>query len=280
MVTQELIDWYERKTAFLIEKYGPGPRVHYHTGLVDPREATAREPMALRRQLFLSQERMLDVAAKAWDAAANLRGDLVDVGCGLGGSCLYFAERFGARVTGITPIPGHVGWVNRFAHEAGLDQRVRAELGDAHAIPGHDRFDAAYAFGAVNYFDRPLWFERLLELLRPGAHVCIEDTLFIDRAMAVPFNEYWLSNMGTRDDYISAARASGFELVRLDDVTGEATGFWRLSLAYSRMLLETSALTDEEIRERQRSIEWQTRFHDAYANGGVENLLLMFRKQG
>ena len=32
---QQLVAFYERKTQAFLARYGPGPRVHYHTGLVD-----------------------------------------------------------------------------------------------------------------------------------------------------------------------------------------------------------------------------------------------------
>src|SRR4051794_37622914 len=97
-----VVEWYERKTEFWLEKYGPGPRIHYHTGLVDPAEPASDDTKALRKQLFASQEAMLRRACDVWEADRTMRGDLVDVGCGLGGSSIFFAQEFGARVTALT----------------------------------------------------------------------------------------------------------------------------------------------------------------------------------
>jgi tocopherol O-methyltransferase len=245
---------------------------------VDPREDACATPQEIGAQLVAAQERMLERACDSWEAARTLQGELMDVGCGLGGSCLYFAERYGARVTGLTPIPGHVPWIQRFAIDAGVEKLVSVELGDAHTVPGKHRFDAAFSFGASNYFDRSVWFRRLASLLRPGGHVCIEDTFLVDERMAAPFNAYWISNIGRREEYIDAARAAGFELVRLEDVTQEAAGFWRLSIAHSRRLLDTGRLEQESQRARHRSIEWQRQFYQAYLAHDVENLLVSFRK--
>jgi tocopherol O-methyltransferase len=246
---------------------------------VDPAEDARSTPEAVGAQLVAAQERMLDRACDAWDAARTLRGELLDVGCGLGGSCLYFAQRFGARVTGLTPIPGHVPWIRHFAAQSGLSGLVSVELGDAHTVPGENCFDAAFSLGASNYFDRLVWFRRLAGLLRAGGRVCIEDTLLLDERMAAPFNAYWISNIGRREEYLDAAAAAGFELVRIDDVTAEAAGFWRLSVAHSRLLLEGRRLAEEDQRARRRSIEWQDRFHEAYVAREVENLLLCFKKR-
>jgi tocopherol O-methyltransferase len=275
MLTPELVAWYEEKTSFLLEKYGPGPRVHYHTGLVPPEEPAATDLAGMSRQLVASQERMLDHAASLWDARTHLSGEVADIGCGLGGSAIYFAERWGARVTGLTPVPGHLPLIARFAAEAGVSDRIAVEQGDAHTMPGEARFDAAYAFGAANYFDRARWFRRLRTLLRPGGRVFIEDTLWTRPELAAPFNAYWLSNMGNPDEYVASARAAGFALVRLDDVTRDAAGFWRVSLAYSKALLERD-LSPAEQASRRRSVAWTSRFYEGHLDGGYRNLLFHF----
>lgn len=67
--------------------------------------------------------------------------------------------------------------------------------------------------------------------------------------------------------------------MRIDDVTEEAAGFWRLSGHYSELLLRERSLPSKEIRARNSSVEWQRRFYSAYLNRQVENLLLRFRKR-
>lgn len=273
-LTPAIVDWYERKTQFLIDKYGPGPRIHYHTGLVPTGEPTAQGKEAISRQLIASQERMLATASEVWDAARHLRGEVVDVGCGLGGSALWFAEH-GARVTGLTPVPGHVPVVERLAFEAGLADRVRVELGDAHTMPGIARFDAAYSFSASCYFDRARWFRHLRGLLRPGGRVFIEDSVYTRPGLDAPFDAYWLTHLGTEAEYVSAAHDAGFALVRLEDVSREAAGFWRVSLAHSHALLN-EATAPEDIASRHRSIEWTTRLHEGYLDGGYKTVLFHF----
>jgi tocopherol O-methyltransferase len=261
-------DWYDRKTDFVLQKYGPGPRVHYHTGLAPADVVPAGDEDGLRRQLWRSQEDMLSRAVRAWDAA-NLGGQVLDVGCGLGGTSLFLAMELGSSMTALSPVARHLEWVSRFALQAGVRVRVQPLLGDAHELSGPPRFDAALSFGATPYFDREGYFESLARAVRPGGWVFIEDT-FIGRAeLAAPFNDYWTANLGWLHEYVAAAALHGFDLFRLEDVSREAAGFWKLSVAYSHVLEG----------ERQESIAWHSHMFAAYLDGGLRDLLLGFRKR-
>ena len=269
-----IVDWYDQKTDFLLEKYGPGPRVHYHTGWAPADITPAPTRSGLREQLVHSQEQMLWQAAHAWDARNRLCGDVLDVGCGLGGTALFFAAEFGATVTALSPVPRHLALVSEFARQAGVADRVSTSLGDAHEIDGPARYDAVVSFGATTYFDRAVYFDRLARAVRPGGCVFIEDTFLGRDELAAPFHDYWTSNIGWQDEYERAARTAGFETLEARDVSAQAAGFWRLSVEYTRHL------TREKSRPAQRSsIEWQSAIYDAYLDGGLRNLFLSFRRR-
>ena len=68
---------------------------------------------------------MLRHAAEVWDASEFLSGEILDVGCGLGGGSIFWAAGFGAQVTAVTCVPSHADHVARFAAEAGLSGRSR-----------------------------------------------------------------------------------------------------------------------------------------------------------
>jgi len=267
--TEAIVEWYNRKTEFLLEKYGPGPRVHYHTGWAAPDIVPAADRSHLRRQLWRSQEDMVWQAARAWGAEKNLTGHLLDVGCGLGGASIFFALEFGSHVTALSPVARHLEWVARFAQQAGVRERVQPLLGDAHALEGPARFDAAFSFDATTYFDRESYFASLARVVHGGGWVFIEDTFLGRPELAAPFNEYWTTNIGWAHDYVAAAVQHGFDLFRLEDISLHSAGFWKLSIAYTRLLAEA----------RPASIRWQSAIHAAYLDGGLRNLLLSFRKR-
>src|SRR5579859_3681089 len=112
---ENLVAYYEGKTRDISERYGPGPRVHYHTGLIDEPPPPGASAEVLRQRLVDAQERMLRYAAGVWHAPSNLCGDVLDVGCGLGGGAIFWAQEFGATVTAVTIAPSHLELVAKFA---------------------------------------------------------------------------------------------------------------------------------------------------------------------
>ena len=61
-----------------------GPRVHYHTGLVEKPPPQNALGHVLRRQLVDAQERILSNAAELWDASSTLCGDVLMSAADLG----------------------------------------------------------------------------------------------------------------------------------------------------------------------------------------------------
>jgi tocopherol O-methyltransferase len=56
---------------------------------------------------------------------------MVDVGCGIGGSSRYIAKRFGSSGKGITLSPVQAARANALTAEAGLADRVSFQVADA-----------------------------------------------------------------------------------------------------------------------------------------------------
>src|ERR1700737_2498022 len=84
-----------------------------HFGYWD--DATHSHAEALNRLNAVLAERA-GVAAGAY---------VLDAGCGVGGSAIWLAKTFGARVTGITPVRSQVERARRFADEQRVIDLVR-----------------------------------------------------------------------------------------------------------------------------------------------------------
>jgi len=270
---QRVADLYEAKTVAILQRYGPGPRVHYHTGFVDD-PMPCGNATALRGQLVQSQERMLDYATDAWRLRSITFADVLDVGCGLGGGAIYWAQQFGARVTAITIAPSHLGLIARFAHLAGVESCVVPLLCDAREVPGQKCFDAAIAIESSCLFPRHAWFQRLARVLRPAGRVFIFDC-FIERSeYEAPFNHHWCAQIGNLDEYLTAARDAGFKLNTIEDTSLRTARFWTTSHALIRAEASESGVDPYQVPNLDESLRTHALMQRGLLDGGLRQLML------
>ncbi|SOJ52755.1 Demethylrebeccamycin-D-glucose O-methyltransferase [Mycobacterium simulans] len=273
-------EYYNKKTASVLKKYGPGPLVHFHTGLFSQSLPLVPEPNAMRARLVASQELLLDRAAEAWNADRNFRGEVLDVGCGLGGGSIYWASRYGANVTGVTIAEAHLPLVSEFAEMAGVSERVRVLLVDACEVPTDRTYDTAVALESSCHFSRTKWFARLAKLLRPGGQVCIEDIFWRRPGGTRVWDNYFRTRSGSMAEYLDAAGAAGFRLADRVDLSAQAPEFWLQSIGWIDATLDTGGLDREELQRLQISRRTHKQVYREWLAGGCERLLLRFERIG
>ena len=279
----EVTGYYEEKTERILRRYGPGPRVHYHSGLVDAVPPPGGPEEQVRAQVHAAQESLLAELARAVGRFPD-GGDVLDVGCGLGGGALYWAMEHHARVTAVTNVPSHVELARSFAEAAGVGSRVRPLMCDALAVPGRACFDAVVAVESACYLPRTDWFRRVRALLKPRGVVAIADCFLGRTELAGPFDRYWRTCIGTLDEYLSAAHDAGLELEVRDDVSSRVVGFWSLTLEL--MAHERAAASGPHppralsVAGRGESSREHLRLQQALMDGGLEYGLLVLRRAG
>lgn len=269
--------YYDAKTASILRKYGPGPRVHFHIGCFRGRPDTGVGVDELRHRIRRAQQETVERAAEAWDAPRELAGRLLDAGCGLGGGAVHWARHCAAEVTAATIAPEHVPLVARFAAEAGVGGRVRPVLADACEVEAPEPFDAVVAMESACYFPRGRWFRHLGRIVRPGGVVCVEDTFLGREECREPFDRYWRTRVGPAAEYVRAAADAGFRLEGDVDLTAATAEFWVQSAAWSRRALEAGGVDDAEAMRLAASVRWHGYFHRVWLGRGIEVRLLKFR---
>jgi tocopherol O-methyltransferase len=275
----DLIAHFERKTQAILQRYGPGPRVHYHAGLVDEPPPQNALGHVLRQQLVGAQERILSHAAGLWDASSTLCGDVLDVGCGLGGGAIFWAQEFGARVTAVTCVPSHVDWVARLAARSGVGSRVEALLCDASEVPGENRFDAAVAFETACYLARREWFLRMASLLRPGGRLFIVDCFLVQSDYAEPFDRHWHTRIGTIAEYLAAAEEAGLQPGMLEDISHRTVHFWTTTQALIEAEAQDRELSPAEAVQRDASLRAHALVRKGLITNGLRYAIMSFRKR-
>jgi len=274
----EIVAYYEPKTQDLLRRYGPGPRLHYHTGIIDEPGPLDISLSALRKEIVAAQERVLHHAAKIWQAQSTLCGEVVDVGCGLGGGALFWAQEFGAQVTAVTCVPSQVEWVARFAAQAGVASRVHPLLCDALEIPGENRFDTAVAVDSCCHIPRQALFDRLATLLRPGGRVFVTDCFLVRPEYEELFNRHWHVRIGTMEEYRTAARQAGLREESVEEISPRVEYFWAMTHALIQAEARGKKLTAPEGAKFTEALQAHALVRQGLADGGYRYALMSFCK--
>ena len=153
---------------------------------------------------------------------------VVDLGCGVGASLCYLAERLPIRGTGVTLSPAQAVMAGQFIAEAGLSERVECFEGDyTNLPPAIEPADLAYAIESFVHGPAPeRFFEQSHRVLKPGGRLVICDDIRAGESLPLAertveeFTRGWhINTLLTRDDMIAMARSAGFDHESSVDLT-------------------------------------------------------------
>lgn len=96
--------------------------------------------------------------------------NIIDVGCGIGGSTLHLAQKFGSQATGITLSPVQASRGKERAAAAGLSDQVDFEVANALEMPFEDNtFDLVWSLESGEHMpDKEKFLAECYRVLKPG----------------------------------------------------------------------------------------------------------------
>jgi SAM-dependent methyltransferase len=153
---------------------------------------------------------------------------VIDLGCGVGASLRYLAERMSLRGIGITVSPVQAQLAARSIHEARLSGSVVCLEGDYCDLPaGLGPADVAYAIESFAHGPAPArFFEQCSRLVRAGGLLVVCDDFrgtgggpAAERTID-EFRQGWhINTVLEPEDLRTLARAHGFELASMVDLS-------------------------------------------------------------
>jgi tocopherol O-methyltransferase len=209
---------YDLATPFYWLLWGP----HIHHGLWEGEESPSQ-----------AQRHLLDRLATS---AALKPGDRVlDVGCGMGGSAIELAARYGCSVTGVTLSPVQQNWARLTAGWQGVGRKVRFRCQDAERMTFPPAtFDVVWNIEcSEHFFDKPAFFRRAAAWLLPGGRMALCTWLAgeapeTESAVQVVCEAFLCPSLGTADDYCNWLEAAGLALHTFGDLTPQVMRTWEI----------------------------------------------------
>lgn len=164
---------------------------------------------------------------------------ILDVGCGIGGSSLYLAEKFGATATGITLSPVQAQRARERATAAELPAQF--EVADALHMPFEDAsFDFVWSLESGEHMpDKVKFMQECFRVLKPGGKFVM--ATWCHRPVAPPdapltaeeqqhlakiYEVYCLPYVISLPEYEAIAQSTGFQNLRTEDWSTAVAPFW------------------------------------------------------
>jgi tocopherol O-methyltransferase len=177
----------------------------------------------------------------AWsgDFNTNRPQSILDVGCGIGGSSLYLAKKFGARVTGITLSPVQANRAKERARAAGLQDRTDFQVANALSMPFDDNsFDFVWSLESGEHMpDKAKFLQECYRVLKPGGKLMLAtwchrptniEPLSSDENQHLQeiYRVYCLPYVISLPAYTEIVEQCGFKDLRVDDWSTAVEPFW------------------------------------------------------
>lgn len=149
--------------------------------------------------------------------------EVVDIGCGIGGTARLLASSTGCKVTGIDLVPDYIEVARVLTGWTGLGDQISYEVGSALNLPLKDSsFDAATMLHVgMNIENKKLLFAEARRVLRSGGRFGVYDIMRTadgDHGYPVPWaTDLTTSFVASIDAYRAALAEAGFEVLEMHD---------------------------------------------------------------
>ena len=166
--------------------------------------------------------------------------NMVDVGCGVGGSSRHISKKYGCTGQGLSLSPYQIKRAKKFTEEAGLSSKLEYRVADAMNMPFPDEtFDFVWSMESGEHMpDKQKFFGELARVAAPGGRIIIVTWChreLADGEMLSPSEQkllrkindaYYLPAWVPGSRYVEIAKDLGLKDIRFADWSEFVAPFW------------------------------------------------------
>jgi tocopherol O-methyltransferase len=214
--------------------------------------------------LFRDSESPAEAQVKMLSHCVEILGlhggeEVLDVGCGHGGTLIYLAQTLGCSGMGITISPTQARIANAHAARAHLGQTLSFVIGDADcfSFPAN-AFDVAWVMESSEHFlNKQVFFRKVASTLGPGGKLLLaawtgsmDNPRVGEVARAFLCPELW-----TRKQYESAIESAGLNVVYTEDLSANVMHTWEICRERVAMATPVLKLMPRAVQEFAAGME-------------------------
>ncbi|MFK7935608.1 MAG: class I SAM-dependent methyltransferase [Saprospiraceae bacterium] len=219
-------DFYDRSTDLWLDVWGE----HMHHGYYGA-DGTAKAN---------HQQAQIDLLNQllSW-GEVNKANNILDAGCGVGGSARFLAQKFDANVTGVTLSPIQARRAQRYNEKANLVDSVDVRVQDMMTLRNEaQRFDLVWSLESAEHIPPKRELLQLFyDLLQPDGKLLmvtwctrapVEELSASEQQLLKKIERnYHLPPMIPMASYKAMAQEIGYQNVQTDDWTAAVAPFWQ-----------------------------------------------------
>jgi len=231
-----IAEYYDKNTRLFLDLGGSGDTAAIHRAIWAPGVTNKSQAFNF---LNICVARALEPCLSAKERHAT---QVLDLGCGVGGTSTWLANALDVSVTGVTISSAQQALATERAARLGLSAQVRFVQGDFAEMPDLPAVDAALAIESfVHASTAAAFFKMAAQFVKPGGRLVICDDFLSPVINAHESNQasFWvkrfqrgwhLNNLITAEQAVETAAHHGFELLESSDLSNYTRSFHPLLL--------------------------------------------------
>lgn len=219
--------FYDRSSKLWEDVWGE----HMHHGYYIPENRTDH---------VQAQVDLIDEVLK-WGDVKSAK-NVVDVGCGIGGSSRHIARKYDCKAQGITLSPYQANRGNELAKEQGLSDQASFQVADALDMPFDDNsFDLVWSLESGEHMpDKQKFVSELFRVAAPGGRILVVTWVTRDleegetqltkkeeKLLAKINRAYYLPRWVSTSDYVKVFKEQGATDIKTEDWSYIIAPFWK-----------------------------------------------------